>query len=204
MSYRSGEPTLRVMPTSLRVITEARACTHCERHLPLGPRPLLAGSRESRVLIIGQAPGKAAHESGIPWHDRSGDRLREWLGVSNEQFYDDRLIALMPMGFCYPGKASSGDAPPRPECAPMWHDKLLSKLASVGLTVYIGHYAFDRYLSGDFGTITEAVAAAPTLLPARIALPHPSPRNNIWLKKHDWFGRDVLPALRARVQALMA
>lgn len=190
--------------TTLRVLNEARGCTTCHSSLPLGPKPLVAGSKTSRLLIIGQAPGKVAHTSGVPWSDQSGQRLREWLGLSDEQFYDESLVALMPMGFCYPGTGSSGDMPPRPECAPLWHDKLAKAFKRVELTVYIGQYAFGRYLSPLHATLTDAVAAHASLLPERICLPHPSPRNNIWLKKHPWFASELLPALRAQVGQILA
>ena len=185
------------------VIREARACRVCEADLPEGPRPLVQGSSASGILIIGQAPGAAAHASGVPWDDRSGDRLRDWLGVTPDQFYDANVMALMPMGFCYPGTGRSGDLAPRPECAPLWHDRMIRAFKSVRLTVIVGQYAFDRYLGEEFGSITEAARAHTALLPARIALPHPSPRNNIWLKKNPWFERRALPRLRARVAALI-
>lgn len=194
----NARPT-RARSVPLRALAEARACAVCTPHLPLGPRPLVAGSKTSRLLIIGQAPGRIAHESGVPWNDQSGKRLREWLGLTEEQFYDESLVALMPMGFCYPGTGSSGDMPPRPECAPLWHDTLAHAFKGVVLTVYIGQYAFGRYLSELHSTLTEAVAAHASLLPGCICLPHPSPRNNIWLKKHPWFASELLPALRERV-----
>ncbi len=185
------------------LIREARACTTCAADLPGEPRPLLQGSAISRVLIIGQAPGKLADASGVPWDDPSGRRLRDWLGLDDDAFYDANLIALLPMGLCYPGKGKSGDAPPRPECAPQWHERLLAGFKNVGLTIYIGKYAFAEYLAdGGFESITEAVGGYKRLLPDRIALPHPSPRNNIWLKKHEWFERDVVPKLRRRVAKL--
>jgi len=190
--------------TSLKTIfTKARACRVCADRLPLGPRPFLQAHRETRLLIVGQAPGRAAHESGIPWNDRSGDRLREWLGITSEQFYDDTLTGLMPMGFCFPGTGESGDLSPRPECAPLWHDKIMSHLPKLELTITVGQYAFDRYLSAEFAALTDAVRGFDSLLPTRIALPHPSPRNNIWLKKHPWFEPDVVPRLRQRVQELV-
>jgi len=179
---------------------EARACTICAADLPLGPRPLLQGSSTSRLLVIGQAPGEAAHDRGVPWEDRSGDRLRAWLDIEAAVFYDADRVALLPMGFCFPGKSDRGDLAPRPECAEAWHDRFLRLFENVQLTIVLGRYAFDRYLSGQFRTITAAVAAYDDLLPDRIALPHPSPRNNRWLAKHPWFEREVLPALRRRVR----
>lgn len=186
------------------LLEQARACRVCEEHLPEEPRPLLQGSTKSRILIIGQAPGKATHDSGIPWDDRSGVRLRDWLGLTDEQFYNPDLVAFLPMGLCYPGKARSGDAPPRPECAPLWHPPLLEAWAHVKLTLILGKYAHDRYLRESFATITDAVYGYDTLLPQRLALPHPSPRNNLWLKKHPWFTDDVLPKLKKRVRAVLA
>ncbi|MFM9957355.1 MAG: uracil-DNA glycosylase family protein [Phycisphaerales bacterium] len=189
---------------SLKVLLKrARTCRECEHALPCEPRPLLAAAESSRILIIGQAPGRVAHETGVPWNDASGKRLRAWLGVSDEQFYDESLIALVPMGFCYPGKAKGGDMAPRPECAPLWHPRILSKLRRVELTVYIGNYPFARYLSEEAESLTEGVRAATKLLPTRILLPHPSPRNQMWLAKNRWFERDTLPLLRERVQVVL-
>lgn len=185
----------------LPILAEVRACTRCAAQLPLPPRPLVAGSARSRLLIIGQAPGLAAHESGIPWNDRSGDRLREWLGISREQFYDDAIVALMPMGFCYPGKGRTGDAPPRPECAPLWHPRMHAALTGVRLSIFVGRFAFERYLGAEFDSQTSAVRASAALLPSRMALPHPSPLNNRWLAKNRWFERDIVPLLRTGVHA---
>jgi uracil-DNA glycosylase len=185
------------------LLKEVHACRVCERSLPAGPRPLIQIHAKSRILIIGQAPGKAAHESGVPWNDRSGDRLREWLGITKDTFYAADRIALMPMGFCYPGTGGSGDMAPRPECAPLWHDTLLNAMKQVRLTVLIGNYALARYLAEEHGSITDAVRAHTLLLPARIALPHPSPRNNLWLAKNPWFAAEVLPALRVAVRTAL-
>lgn len=182
------------------LLRQARACCVCAPHLPGEPNPLLQGSAEARILVIGQAPGRVADRTGIPWDDQSGSRLREWMGLTDEQFYDPDLVALLPMGLCYPGKARSGDAPPRPECAPLWHPPLLEAWQGVSLTVYIGRYAIEHYFGKRFKTLTEAVRAHGDLMPQRIALPHPSPRNNIWLKKNPWFGDDVLPDLQKRIQ----
>ncbi len=186
-----------------QLLKQVRSCDLCKEHLPCEPRPLLQASEQSRILIIGQAPGKITHDSGKPWDDRSGERLRQWLSVTEKQFYDPTLIAQMPMGFCYPGKGKSGDNPPRPECAPQWHEALLGLMPSISLTIYIGRYALDYYLPGRYSTITDAVADSLNLLPDAVVLPHPSPRNNIWLKKHDWFERDVLPRLQHRVRTLV-
>ena len=185
------------------LLKDVRACRFCEVHLPLGPRPLVQASTRSRIVIIGQAPGKAAHESGKPWADRSGDRLRDWLGVDDETFYDETQVAIVPMGFCYPGTGERGDLPPRPECAATWHERLRRALGGVELVVLAGRYAIEHELGGRYGTLTEAVAAWPHLLPSKIALPHPSPRNNRWLARHDWFERETVPALRERVTAVL-
>jgi uracil-DNA glycosylase len=160
----------------------------------------------SRVLIIGQAPGRIAHETGVPWNDKSGDRLREWLGVTDAQFYDESLFAIVPMGFCYPGKAKGGDKPPRRECAAIWHPRILPELARIQLTVYVGRHAFERSLTplaAEAESLTEGVRAARRLLPERIVLPHPSPRNRLWMKRNPWFERGILPALRRRVAEVL-
>lgn len=191
---------------SLRnVLASARACSVCAPYLPLGPRPVLQVAARARILIVGQAPGAKVHETGVPWNDASGKRLREWLGVTPEIFYDARHFALIPMGFCYPGRGKSGDNPPRPECAPLWMDKLLAHLRSVELTLLIGQYAQAHFLGNRRKTtLTETVASwqeyAST---ACVPLPHPSPRNQIWLKRNPWFDAQVVPALRARVAALL-
>jgi len=183
------------------MVERARACRICEPGLPLGARPLVQGSGRSRILLIGQAPGKVTHERGTPWDDASGDRLRAWLGVSRDRFYDPGVFAHMPMGFCYPGKGNSGDLPPRAECAPEWHPKLLRVFRKVELTILIGTYALRRYEPElAKGSVTDAVRAWEGLLPGRVVLPHPSGRNNIWLKKNPWFEREVLPAVRGRVR----
>lgn len=181
------------------MLKEVRACRVCEGSLPNEPRPLVAASASSRLVLIGQAPGRVAHESGVPWNDASGRRLRQWLGVSDEEFYDPSLIALVPMGFCFPGKGKGGDMPPRPECAPLWHPRILPKLRKVELTVYIGRYPFERYLAREFASLTEGVRAADRLLPDRILLPHPSPRNQLWIRANPWFEQEVLPLLQRRV-----
>jgi uracil-DNA glycosylase len=186
-----------------QLIKEVKACDECASALPHGCRPLIQGSTSSRMLIIGQAPGAAAHASGIPWDDRSGARLRAWLGITSDEFYDAQWVALMPMGFCFPGTGKSGDMKPRRECAPLWHDRLLHGFQGVDLTILVGRYAFDQYLSEEFASLTDAVGGWGQLLPSRVALPHPSPRNNRWLGKHPWFENEVVPALRRRVRGLM-
>lgn len=186
-----------------QLVAAAQGCAVCANDLPCGPRPLLQAGRSAAIMIIGQAPGRRAHDSGTPWDDASGQRLRDWLGVSEAQFYDSGCIALMPMGFCYPGTGASGDLPPRPECAPRWHNRLLNKLPKIELTVLIGRYAIDHYAEQTYRTLTEAVADHARFLPDRIVLPHPSPRNNRWLAKNPWFAEEVLPKLRRRVSKLV-
>ncbi len=174
-----------------------RACTLCAEHLPLGPRPVIQADPRARLLVVGQAPGRRAHDTGLPFNDASGDRLRDWLGVDRSTFYDRRLVALVPMGFCYPGTTSAGDAPPRTECAPAWRGALLPWLAGVRLTVLAGSYAHAYYL-GARGTVAETVAAW-RATPDMIPVPHPSPRNTGWLRRNPWFATDLLPQLRHRV-----
>lgn len=187
----------------LNLLEEVRSCTHCAQHLPLGPKPLLAAHPDTRILLIGQAPGKATHLAGIPWQDRSGDRLRTWLGVSRDQFYDPRNIALVPTGFCYPGSSSKSDLPPRPECAPLWQGKILPLLTKKKLTIYIGSFAFTAALGARFKDLSEAVEAFEDLLPNALVLPHPSPRNGMWVRQRPWFTSKVLPALQKRVAAAL-
>ncbi|WP_318343807.1 uracil-DNA glycosylase family protein [Flagellimonas baculiformis] len=183
-----------------QLLSQIRSCTHCKEHLPLGPRPIVAAHPESKIAIIGQAPGTKVHQTGIPWDDPSGRQLRNWLGVSDEQFYDDRLFALVPMGFCYPGKGKSGDLPPRPECAPQWHAPLLEQMPNLKLTILIGQYAQKNYLGDDMkSNLTETVKKYREFLPQYFVLPHPSPRNRFWLSKNPWFDEEVLPELRKRV-----
>lgn len=190
------------LPTLLRQI---RACQACAAHLPHGVRPVVQAGADARLLIVGQAPGRIVHETGIPWNDPSGDRLREWLGVSRDVFYDEQQVALVPTGFCYPGKGKSGDLPPRPECAPLWHAPLLAALPNVGLTLLIGSHAQQFYLRDNGkATLTATVAAYQEYLPRYLPLPHPSPRNRAWFKANPWFARDVLPALQQRVVTLLA
>jgi uracil-DNA glycosylase len=169
----------------------------------MGALPLVSGSARSKIVIIGQAPGRATHIAGTPWLDRSGERLRGWLGVSDEVFYDESNFALMPMGFCYPGTGASGDLPPRPECAPLWHERMLKSFGSVEMRIYIGRFAIDAYLPKRYKTITSAVEDWDALLPGAVVLPHPSGRNNMWLRKNPWFEESVLPVLQRQVRALL-
>ncbi len=184
------------------LLSDIRSCTICAEHLPLGPKPLLQAAPSARLLIIGQAPGSIAHTTGVPWNDRSGRRLREWLGLDDETFYDPKSVAVAPMGFCFPGTGKGGDLPPRPECAQTWHEPLQKTLKKIELTVLVGRYAFEHKIGDRFATLTDAVATWDELLPKLIVLPHPSPRNNRWLAKNPWFERDTLPALRSRVREI--
>jgi uracil-DNA glycosylase len=183
-----------------RLLSDIRSCTFC-KNLPHGYRPIIQASPQSIILIIGQAPGRKVHETGIPWDDPSGRNLRKWLGVTDEQFYNPDLFALMPMGFCYPGSGKSGDLPPRPECAPLWHQKVLDELPSIQLTLLFGQYAQQHYLGNRLKeNLTETVKNFKEYLPDYLPLPHPSPRNGIWLKKNEWFQLEVLPELKRIVK----
>lgn len=186
-------------------LAEARACRICQEHLPLGARAVLRATASARLLVVGQAPGTRVHETGIPWNDRSGDRLRDWLGLKRDRFYDEGLVAIVPMGFCYPGvDRNGGDRPPRPECAPLWHPRILPHLRRVELTLLIGTYAQRRYL-GDLarGGVSATVARWRQMPAGIIALPHPSWRNTAWLRRHPWFETELLPELRARVETVL-
>ncbi len=193
-------------PNLKTLLPEIRACQVCAAHLPHPPNPIVRAHANARLLLIGQAPGRRVNETGIPWNDPSGDTLREWLQLTREQFYDERNIAIVPAGFCYPGTGKNGDLPPRPECAPLWHPPLLAALPKISLTLLIGSFAQANYLKeGNQPTLTETVANYAEYLPRFLPLPHPSPRNRLWLKRNPWFAADVLPILRARVtQALAA
>jgi len=186
------------------LLTEIRACRACAASLPLGPRPVLQAGAGARILVVGQAPGARVHASGVPWDDASGERLRQWMGVDKDLFYDASRIALVPMGFCYPGRGKSGDLPPRSECAPLWLDALLAELPNIRLTLLLGQYAQRRFLGrAAHANLTETVAAFASYGPAVIPLPHPSPRNQGWFKHHPWFEHELLPVLRRRVRAAL-
>ncbi len=188
------------------LLAEIRACRVCAGHLPLGPRPVIRGRGGARIMIASQAPGTKVHASGLSFDDASGDRLREWLGIDRATFYDEDRIAIAPMGFCYPGRLPrGGDAPPRPECAPLWQPRLAAALPGIELTLLIGQYAMRWHLrERAMPTLTETVAAWRSFLPRYFPLPHPSWRNTGWLKRHPWFAAEALPELRRRVRALTA
>lgn len=191
--------------TSLaKLLKEVRACSLCAAYLPLGPRPILQAHSQARILIAGQAPGRKVHETGVPFNDASGDRLRAWLGISREVFYDERQVAILPMGFCYPGTGKSGDLPPRPECAPAWREPLLSHLKNIRLMLVIGQYAQAYHLPGAGTSLTDIVRAWRQYWPHTLPLPHPSPRNNLWLKRNPWFEAEVIPALQAQVATILS
>ena len=187
------------------LLNEVRNCRLCAEHLPAGPRPVFQLHPAARILIAGQAPGRRVHESGVPFDDPSGKRLREWLGVTPEQFYDPRCFAILPMGFCYPGTGKSGDLPPRPECAPAWRQRLLDTLPKLQLTLIIGQYAQAWHLPERSGnSLTEVAQDWQNYWPHQLPMPHPSPRNQRWLRNNPWFEAQVLPALQQRVASLLS
>ncbi len=186
------------------LLTEVESCTICKDHLPLGPRPVLQLYPKARILIAGQAPGKKVHNTGIPFDDASGNRLREWMGISHDVFYNAKQVAILPMGFCYPGTGKSGDLPPQRECEQKWREQLLAQLPNVEITLVLGKYAQDYHFGKSKSSLTELVRSWKTFWPAMVPLPHPSPRNNIWLSKNPWFEEEVLPLLRTTIaQALL-
>ena len=184
------------------LLAEVRSCSLCP-DLPLGPRPILQWTPQPRILIAGQAPGRITHEKGIPFDDPSGDRLRTWLGISRAQFYDPALVAIVPMGFCFPGTGTGGDLPPRTECAPAWRAQLLNGLTALELTIIIGRYAIDWHLAMRNDKVTEIVGGWRNQLPDHIVLPHPSPRNRMWVTRNPWFEAQLLPELKARVADIL-
>ncbi len=186
-----------------KTIQDIKSCTICEEHLPLGPKPIFSIHPEARIGIISQAPGRLAHQSGIPWNDQSGDRLRTWLNVDRSTFHDTAHFAIIPMGFCYPGKGKSGDLPPRKECAPQWHETVLQLMPKIELFLVIGLYAQKQYLGKKRKkTLTATVEAFDDYLPTYFPLPHPSPLNTHWLQKNPWFEKEVLPVLREKVHGV--
>lgn len=185
------------------LLTDIHSCRHCEAHLPLGPNPVVRASSTASLLIIGQAPGTRVHESGIPWNDPSGERLRGWLALDSDTFYDESRLAIVPMGFCYPGKGKSGDLPPRPECAELWHQALLDQMPKVELVLLVGNYAQNYYLGKSSETLTHRVQRWRDFGPRYIPTPHPSPRNTFWLKRNPWFEAEVVPEIQRRVKRLV-
>ena len=185
------------------LIRQARECRVCAPHLPLGPRPVFLVGKGARLMIVGQAPGRRAHQTGIPWNDPSGDQLRAWLRMDRAQFYDARRVAIVPTGLCYPGSGERGDLPPRPECAPLWQPRFRAALPAIRLTLLVGMYAQAYFLAKRRKkTLALTVRAWREYLPEFFPLPHPSPRNRLWMKNNTWFVKEVLPALRRRVRAL--
>jgi uracil-DNA glycosylase len=186
-------------------VAAVRACETCKLHLPLGPRPVFQISRTACILVAAQAPGRRVHETGIPFNDPSGDRLRDWMGIDRAAFYDAAKIALLPMGFCYPGTGKSGDLAPRPECAEKWRKQLLDFLPDIQLSLVIGQYAHAWHLGErQKSTLTETVKNWKEYWPKSLTLPHPSPRNNMWLRRNPWLEEEIVPVLRGRVAQLLA
>ena len=186
------------------LLTAVRGCRACEAHLPLGPRPVLRAGKTARILVVGQAPGVRVHTTGIPWGDPSGERLRAWMGVDKDVFYDESRIAIIPMGYCYPGRGNGGDMPPRRECASLWLDHLLAKLSRIELTLLIGQYAQRHFLaSRRKASLAETAKAWREYAPQYIPLPHPSPRNQPWFKRHVWFEEQLVPMLQSRIKTLL-
>ncbi len=186
-----------------QLLAEVRGCSVCD--LPMGPRPVVSIASTARLVIIGQAPGTKVHASGVPWDDPSGEHLREWLAIDSRTFYDPRKVAIVPMGFCYPGKRKGGDAPPRPECAPLWHERLLAHLPDDRLTLLVGQYAQRAYLGARRKkTLTETVRAWREYAPQFIVTPHPSWRSRGWMTKNPFFAEEVLPALQERLHSLLS
>jgi len=188
-----------------KLLTEISNCTVCENFLPHGCRPVVSASAESKILVVGQAPGRAVHNSGIPWDDKSGKNLRNWMGIDTDVFYDNSKLGIVPIGFCYPGTGKSGDLPPRPECAPLWHNRLAERMPNIELILLIGAYAQKYYLKKTRKkTLTETVRNFEEYLPKYLPLPHPSPRNNIWMAKNPWFKKEVLPVLKEKMSDFCA
>lgn len=187
-----------------KLLNKIRSCSECSKHLALGPNPVLSLNSRSKIIVIGQAPGLAVHKTSVPWNDKSGENLRKWMNVSVDDFYDTDKFGIIPMGFCYPGKGKSGDLPPTKECAPLWHQKLLSNMKDVELILLIGTYAQQYYLGNKLKrTLTESVKNYKEYLPNYFVLPHPSPRNNIWQAKNEWFKKEVIPELKNSIKSIL-
>lgn len=186
------------------LLLRIRACIFCEEHLPLGPNPILSAHKNAKIVLLSQAPGRIAHELTKAWDDPGGRQLRKWLDVTEDQFYNPENFAIVPIGFCYPGKAKTGDLPPRPECAPLWHDLLLAQMPNVKLTILIGAYAQKYYLKEKVKkTLTETVGEYQSYLPDYFPIPHPSPTNRFWIRKNPWFEDLVVPELRNKIRNLI-
>ncbi|MCM4154941.1 uracil-DNA glycosylase family protein [Gramella sp. AN32] len=185
------------------LLSEIRDCKICSEYLPLGARPIIEASKNSKIVLISQAPGRVVHNSGIAWNDQSGIKLREWLGVDDEVFYNPDNFAILPMGFCYPGKAKTGDAPPRKECAPTWHDKVWDHLKKAELKILIGSYASNYYLDAS-KKLTEKVGAFEEYLPEYWPVPHPSPVNRFWRIKNPWFEEEIVPKLQIKIKEILS
>lgn len=204
VSRQAAKVARRDVATLEALLAAVRACRACEGELPLGPRPVLQASATARVLVVGQAPGARVHASGIPWDDASGARLRDWMGIDADAFYDASRVAIIPMGFCYPGRGESGDRPPRRECRELWLGRLLAKLPHVELTLLVGEHAQRHFLGPRRkATLAATVAAWRDYAPRFIPLPHPSPRNTPWFRRHPGFAQDLLPELKRRVRAAL-
>lgn len=204
MDYKKSNGSFVYSLQMEKLLKEISACTICKDFLPNLPKPIIRASKQSKILIIGQAPGQKVQNSGVPWDDASGKELRIWLNVTTEQFYNPELFAIMPMGMCFPGTGKSGDLPPRRECAVAWHEKVLAQMPNIELTILIGKYAQEYYLKKNVQeNLTETVRNYKSYLPKYLPLPHPSPRNNIWKKKNEWFGLDILPDLKKRVESIL-
>ncbi|CAM3775381.1 Uracil DNA glycosylase superfamily protein [Vibrio aerogenes CECT 7868] len=188
----------------VKLLKEIRQCRLCEPELPLGANPVIQAHPDARILIVGQAPGTRVHQTSVPWNDPSGERLRQWLQLDRETFYTPERIGIMPMGLCYPGKGHSGDLPPRKECAPQWHGRVRNALHNIQLTLLIGQYAQEYYLKDKPKTLTETVREWHRWSPDYLPLPHPSPRNTLWLRKNAWFESEVLPEIRLRIHQILS
>lgn len=205
LSVRSEVSAVKPYDTLEALLSAVRGCRACEAQLPLGPRPVLQASETARILVVGQAPGSRAHITGIPWNDPSGERLRGWMGIDGDRFYDESRVAIIPMGFCYPGRGNGGDKPPRRECATLWFEQLLGWLPRIELTLLIGQYAQRHFLGRRRKqSLAATVEAWREYAPQHIPLPHPSPRNQPWFKRHPWFERQLVPMLRTRIATLSA
>lgn len=188
---------------SSQLLQQVKNCCHCQAFLPLPAKPILQFNPEAKILIAGHAPGRKTHEQGMPFMDASGKRLRQWLGVSEQEFYNEQLFAILPMGFCYPGTGNSGDLPPRPECAPLWREHLLNELRELQLTLILGEHAMAYHWHTPKQTVTQAAKGWQQALPNAMVLPHPSPRNNRWLKSNPWFEKQAVLALQQRIKQII-